>query len=150
MNCAFALYTMVWILIRFQKPGISSILKREIRSRYLEFLVLQACFSWPICYITKPAYRYFGSVQLFMGGTKMVDTTTNSWFFIILCSGIWIGCSRFRDRLMQKKMKQIWYWITRKSDTLLISEADERAADLNTFLTTSLNTELVVTILKGI
>jgi hypothetical protein len=51
---------------------------------------------------------------------------------------------------MQKKMIQIWYWITRKSDTLLISESDERAADLNTFLTTSLNTELVVTILKGI
>jgi hypothetical protein len=32
----------------------------------------------------------------------------------------------------------------------MISEAEERAADLNTFLTTSLNTELVVTILMGI
>lgn len=141
---------MVWILIRFQKPGISSTLKREIRSRYLEFLVLQACFSWPICYITKPSYRWFGSVQLFMGGTKMVDPSNDAWYFAILTSGILISMSRFRDRLMQKKLMQIWYWITRKSDTLLISESDERAADLNTFLTTSLNTELVVTILKGI
>jgi hypothetical protein len=85
-----------------------------------------------------------------MGGTKMVDITNDTWYFIILASGVLIALSRFRDRLMQKKMIQIWYWITRKSDTLLISESDERAADLNTFLTTSLNTELVVTILKGI
>jgi hypothetical protein len=85
-----------------------------------------------------------------MGGTKMVDLTNDTWYFIILASGVLIALSRFRDRLMQKKMVQIWYWITRKSDTLLISESDERAADLNTFLTTSLNTELVVTILKGI
>jgi len=80
----------------------------------------------------------------------MVDLTNDTWYFIILASGVLIALSRFRDRLMQKKMIQIWYWITRKSDTLLISESDERAADLNTFLTTSLNTELVVTILKGI
>jgi hypothetical protein len=85
-----------------------------------------------------------------MGGTKMVDINNDTWYFIILASGVLIALSRFRDRLMQKKMIQIWYWITRKSDTLLISESDERAADLNTFLTTSLNTELVVTILKGI
>jgi hypothetical protein len=85
-----------------------------------------------------------------MGGTKMVDINNDTWYFIILASGVMIALSRFRDRLMQKKMIQIWYWITRKSDTLLISESDERAADLNTFLTTSLNTELVVTILKGI
>ena len=85
-----------------------------------------------------------------MGGTKMVDLTNDTWYFIILASGVLIALSRFRDRLMKKKMIQIWYWITRKSDTLLISESDERAADLNTFLTTSLNTELVVTILKGI
>ena len=75
-----------------------------------------------------------------MGGTKMVDLTNDTWYFIILASGVLIALSRFRDRLMQKKMIQIWYWITRKSDTLLISESDERAADLNTFLTTSLNT----------
>ena len=85
-----------------------------------------------------------------MGGTKMVDLTNDTWYFIILASGVLIALSRFRDRIMKKKMIQIWYWITRKSDTLLISESDERAADLNTFLTTSLNTELVVTILKGI
>ena len=85
-----------------------------------------------------------------MGGTKMVDLANDTWYFIILASGVLIALSRFRDRLMQKKMIQIWYWITKKSDTLLISESDERAADLNTFLTTSLNTELVVTILKGI
>ena len=85
-----------------------------------------------------------------MGGTKMVDPSNDAWYFAILTSGILISMSRFRDRLMQKKLMQIWYWITRKSDTLLISESDVRAADLNTFLTTSLNTELVVTILKGI
>jgi len=85
-----------------------------------------------------------------MGGTFFVSTTINKYMFPIEASGIVIALSRFRDRLMQRKIKQIWYWITRKSDTILISESDERAADLNTFLTTSLNTELVVTILKGI
>jgi hypothetical protein len=51
---------------------------------------------------------------------------------------------------MQTKIKSIWHWLTCKTQTIMISEAEERAADLNTFLTTSLNTELVVTILMGI
>jgi len=85
-----------------------------------------------------------------MGGTIYVSWTYHTWYYFILGSGVLIALSRFRDRLLQRKIIQIWYWITKKSDTILISEADERAADLNTFLTTSLNTELVVAILKGI
>jgi len=85
-----------------------------------------------------------------MGGTHFVSLNIHPWYYAILSSGVLIALSRFRDRLMQRKIIQLWYWITKKSDTILISEADERAADLNTFLTTSLNTELVVAILKGI
>jgi len=85
-----------------------------------------------------------------MGGTIYVSAKYHTFYYVILGSGVLIAFSRFRDRLLQIKIIQIWYWITRKSDTILISESDERAADLNTFLTTSLNTELVVAILKGI
>ena len=85
-----------------------------------------------------------------MGGTIYVSAKYHTFYYAILGSGVLIAFSRFRDRLLQIKIIQIWYWITRKSDTILISESDERAADLNTFLTTSLNTELVVAILKGI
>ena len=33
----------------------------------------------------------------------MVDLTNDTWYFIILASGVLIALSRFRDRLMQKK-----------------------------------------------
>jgi len=51
---------------------MSGKLKREIRSRYVEYIVLYAVFNWPICLITKPSYRYIPSLSAFLAGTKYV------------------------------------------------------------------------------
>ena len=151
-NCTFVTYRMIWTTKRLKKPGMSGRLRREIRSRYIEYMVIVAVFSWPICYITKPSYRFYPSLNTFVGGTKYIDG--NNWFdygrALVLWSGLIIAGSRLRDRLLLEKIKNFWQRITcRVTDKEKVSQA-LKAANINTFLTTSLNTELVVTILKGI
>ena len=109
---------------------MSGSIKKEIRARYVEYVVLYAMFSWPICHLTKPSYRYIPTANAYLGGT------------------IFIAASRMRDRLLQQKTRNVFMRMTcRKHRT---NKIPINAATLNTFLTTSLNTELVVTILKGI
>ena len=121
-------------------------MKKEIRSRYLEYVVLYTVLSWPICYVTKPSYRYYNSINTFMGGTKYID----GWgYCLVLWSGLLISLTRLRDRLLVNRIKMIFSsTFTRKNSKEI--EEQFATASLNTFLATSLNTELVVTILKGI
>lgn len=156
-NCTLATYTVVWLTFRFKKPGMSGQLKREIRARYIEYVVLYAMFSWPICLVTKPSYRYFNTLNSYVGGTIWVGFSSSAdWLSmldaylqaIVLLSGFFIAFSRMRDRLLRQKLSNVIKRLTcRKSQTKKIAQNE---ATLNTFLTTSLNTELVVTILKGI
>ena len=71
-NCIFASYRMIWVTMRLKKPGVSGAIRREIRARYVEYMLIYTLFSWPICYVTKPSYRYIPSLNAFIGGTKMV------------------------------------------------------------------------------
>ena len=96
-NCALATQTVVWLTFRFKKPGMSGDLKKEIRARYIEYVVLYAIFSWPICYVTKPSYRFVSTLNSYIGGTIYVE----SWFGgLVLLSGFLIAASRMRDRLL--------------------------------------------------
>lgn len=107
--------------------------------------MLYTVLSWPICYVTKPSYRYYNSINTYMGGTKYIS----SWgYTIVLWSGFLISLSRLRDRLILTRLKQLLRIISFQ-DAKEIQEQNATAS-LNTFLATSLNTELVVTILKGI
>jgi hypothetical protein len=140
---------MIWVTVRLKRPGISGTIRREIRARYIEYMVIYAIFSWPICFLTKPSYRYIPSLNSFIGGTKFV-TGDEYGRCLVLMSGVLLAASRLRDRLTLQQLKNFGLWLTcRLPDRAKVDEA-MKAANLNTFLTTSLNTELVVTILKGI
>jgi hypothetical protein len=151
INCVFATYIVIWLTNRFKKPGMSGGLKREIRSRYVEYVVLYAVFNWPISAITKPSFRYLPSLGSYLGGTNYIGVQLDFISVvsvIILFSGILIAFQRLRDRLVAEKLKNLL-----TCNGILLNQKLEIAAkeaNLNTFLTTSLNTELVVTILKGI
>ena len=97
VNCIWSLLTMLWILIRFNKPGMSWRLKRSIRRRYLEYVLLYCIFSWPICLISLPYYEYNPITGVHIIGTNFVDTTYDA---IILLSGAIIAITRFRDRVL--------------------------------------------------
>jgi len=97
-NCIFACYRMIWVTIRLKKPGVSGKIRRELRARYVEYMVLYAIFSWPICYITKPSYRFIPSLNAFIGGTQFVSR--GEYIFTpVLLSGVLLSASRLRDRL---------------------------------------------------
>lgn len=68
-NCAGATYVIIWLVIRFKKPGMSGDIKREIRARYVEYVVLYAIFSWPVCLVTRPSFRYIGTLNSYIGST---------------------------------------------------------------------------------
>ena len=129
---------------------MSGQLKNEIRARYIEYVVLYAIFAWPICLATKPNYRYLAPFRSYVGGTVWIgaDDFINYFYALTLLSGALIALSRMRDRLLRQKLSNVFYRTTcqkHKKTSLTHNEAT-----LNTFLTTSLNTELVITILKGI
>jgi hypothetical protein len=73
INCSLATYTVLWLTFRFKKPGMSEGVKREIRARYIEYVVLYAVFSWPICMVTKPSYRFYETLNSYIGGTIYID-----------------------------------------------------------------------------
>jgi hypothetical protein len=141
VNCTMATYTVVWLTFRFRKPGMSGDIKNDIRQRYIEYVVLYAIFSWPICFVNIPYYRYIASVNSFIGGTRYIT----QWYRqVVLFSGTIIALSRLRDKYIWKKVQSMCCCGASKA------EEEEEEASLNTFLATSLNTELVLCILKGI
>jgi len=89
---------MIWITLRLKKPGVSGKIRREIRSRYIEYMMLYVSFSWPICYMTKPSYRFYASLNAFVGGTEWI-TGQRAIFVPVLLSGVILSLSRLRDRL---------------------------------------------------
>jgi len=122
-NCALATQTVVWLTFRFKKPGMSGTLKREIRARYIEYVVLYAMFSWPICLVTKPSYRYLETLNSYVGGTNWVGPATGDTAFeslatflnaIVLLSGFFIAMSRMRDRLLRQKLGNVLARLTGK------------------------------------
>lgn len=53
-NSIFGTFSVVWLTKRFKKPGMSGELKREIRSRYVVYIVLYVLFQWPVMHLTQP------------------------------------------------------------------------------------------------
>ena len=71
----------------------------------------------------------------------------------IVLFGFFVGISRMRDRIVFTKIKNICYSFTcRRHKRVGYVEFDKivEKSQMNTFLKTSLNTELVITILKGV
>ena len=67
--------------------------------------------------------------------------------------GLLIAISRIRDKIIRAKLTNIWYHLTCRRDKMIKFDKFEKLVEqsqMNTFLKTSLNTELVITILKGI
>lgn len=67
--------------------------------------------------------------------------------------GFIIAVFRIRDNVIKAKMQNVWYqWTCRRSKMLTFDQFDKlvEESNTNTFLKTTLNTELVITILKGI
>ena len=152
-NIFVASIVMVLVLIRFRKKGMNPSIKKQISQRYLEFVVLLAIFSWPICYLTKPSYRYDAEitpVPMYVGGTRYI----HHWYTYLICTfGLLVALSRMRDKLLRVKVYNLWMTLTcRQRKKVKFDEFEKlvQQTALNTFLKTSLNTELVITILKGI
>lgn len=76
------------------------------------------------------------------------------WYgFVITLFGFLISLSRLRDKIVRTKVWNIWYQITCRRSKMVKFDQFEKLVEqsqMNTFLKTSLNTELVITILKGI
>lgn len=64
-----------------------------------------ALFSWPICYFTKPSYRFDVDKNTYVGGTDFIDKWP-TWFITIM--GMVMGLSRMRDRLLRVKLYNMW------------------------------------------
>ena len=149
-NATFSILCMVFVIYRFRKHGISKSIKKSIQTRYMEFVITFALLEIWIVWATKPSFRFDDKEGRYVGNTKFVA----EWYFTpITFFGVIIALSRLRDRLLRYKVYHLWLSVTCQSHKKKhFSHLDTIAAKakLNAFLKTSLNTELVITILKGI
>jgi len=74
-------------------------------------MLIYTLFSWPICFVTKPSYRYIPSLNAFIGGTKMVYSNELG-FTLVLLSGLIMALSRLRDRITLQMLKNFGLWMT--------------------------------------
>ena len=118
----------------------------------MEFVLLLTFCAWWMNLVMKPSYRYEKDADppQFQGKTKYSD----HWYEIVtLLFGFLMALSRLRDQVLRTKLYNMFMWMTcRKNKAVQLDKFDKIVEQnaLNTFLTTSLNTELVITILKGI
>ena len=149
---AFAVFMMIIIMMRLNRKGMNKLIKKSIQRRYLEFVLLLTFCAWWMNLVMKPSYRYEKDADppQFQGKTKYSD----HWYEIVtLLFGFLMALSRLRDQVLRTKLYNMYMWMTcRKSKAVQLDKFDKIVEQnaLNTFLTTSLNTELVITILKGI
>ena len=149
-NMLLGIITMVFVLIRFRTKGMSENIKKQIKQRYLEFIIVYSLLEGPFIYYAKPAYEYADEYGVYVGSTRYIE---NAGGFFVTIFGFLIALSRMRDRIIRAKVRNIWYQVTcRRYKSIKFDEFETLVSEsqMNTFLKTSLNTELVITILKGI
>ena len=72
-------------------------------------MVLLAVFSWPICYLTKPSYRYDPDSKNYVGATRYIQ----AWYTWLVCLfGFLVAVSRMRDKLLRVKLYNTWMALT--------------------------------------
>jgi hypothetical protein len=146
-NIFFALIAMAFVYARLNKGGMSSELKSQISRRYLEFVIIFVILSWPINNLFRPEYKYNSSIRIYQAGTNYA-----TGYKTPICGfGIIMAISRLRDPLIRIKTMNIWMNITCRSQSIKEDINKElKKTNLNAFLRSTLNTELVISILKGI
>ena len=116
----------------------------------MEFIIVYSVLEGPFVLVSKPALEYDEETHLYSGETIYIE----KWYACIFTLlGLGIALSRMRDKIVFVKIKNIWYQFTcRRHKCVGFVEFDQlvEQSQMNTFLKTSLNTELVITILKGI
>ena len=107
----------------------------------------------PFIYYAKPHFVYKDYIENYsgyVGATNFIDTYYGT---CVTLFGFIIALSRMRDRVVLMKLKNMWYHATCRRSKMIKYDEFEKLVEknqMNTFLKTSLNTELVITILKGI
>lgn len=141
---------MTFVFIRFRTKGMSENIKKQIQKRYLEFIIVYSLLEGPFIFWSKPQFEYSPSNLVLVGSTRYIET----WYgFIVTLFGFFIALSRLRDKIVRTKVWNIWYQATCRRHKMVKFDQFEKLVEqsqMNTFLKTSLNTELVITILKGI
>lgn len=146
-NIAFAAIAMTFVYMRLNQGGMSSELKSQISRRYLEFVLIFVVLSLPINQLLKPEYKYNSDLGYYVAGTNYAI----KWRTPICGFGLVMAISRLRDPLIRIKTVNIWMRITCRSQRIKEDINKElRKTNLNAFLRSTLNTELVISILKGI
>ena len=147
INLVLTVIVMFVVAKRLSNPGMTSNLKNQIRSRYLEFVAIFILLSFPILYVTRPEYKYTIENSTITGGTNYV-----TGYMTIFCgAGVFMAITRLRDPLIARKCFNIWMQITCRKEKIDNDFGDTiKNTNLNAFLRSSLNTEIVISILMGI
>lgn len=148
-NLVFAPLVMTLVLYRLFKEstGTSTEVREQISKRYLEFVASFVFLSYPINLIQRPSYSYNQTSGNFTASTVAVK----GWAVSICSFGVIMALSRLRDPLIKTRLVEIWMtWTCRGERVRGQVDKESKKSNLNTNLQSSINTDLVISILKGI
>ena len=141
---------MIFVVITFRTKGMSKEIKKSIQKRYLEFIIVYILLEGPFIFYSKPQLYYDSETHVYSGETIYIS----QWYLcLVTLFGFFVAISRMRDKIIFTKVKNVWFTCTcRRHKRVGYVEFDKlvEKSQMNTFLKTSLNTELVITILKGV
>jgi hypothetical protein len=152
INIVISFIVLLLVYLRLKKGGTSMEIKKQISTRYVEFVLVFVLLSFPIVLLMKPSYTWLPDPTpyapgYFVGGTKLAKG-----LWIPVCGfGILMAVSRLRDQAIRKKFQEVLLYITcRRSKLKHMDWSDEQKLNINAILQSTLNTEVVISILKGI
>lgn len=154
-NSAYALGAICYVFYKFNRPGIAATTKTGLIRQYVLFVIVFSVLQIFILQNLKPSFKYYEydpnnptMPAMYMGGTKYLNSV---WKCSITSFGFLIALAKMQDPAVWDSMTGMLTCrnYRRKLNRDLKSK-DTEYLTLNTFLTTSLNTELVIAILQGI
>jgi hypothetical protein len=151
-NFGLSLAVLMFVFLRLGRGGISMETKKEIQTRYTEFVIVFILFMLPISVVTEPSYTWVqplgpGTPGYYEGGTEYAQG-----LWVPVCGlGIALAASRLRDPLIFKKCSEIYLYITCRRHKIKSDwQNSTEISSLNAVLQSTLNTEIIISILKGI
>jgi hypothetical protein len=103
-NMIVSFFVLLLVYLRLKKGGTSIEIKKQISTRYVEFVLVFVLLSFLIVSLMKPSYKWTQTPTpyapgYFIGGTKLAK----GWWIPVCGFGILMAVSRLRDQAISKK-----------------------------------------------
>jgi hypothetical protein len=136
------------VLYRLNNRGGTSVeIKRQVSKRYMEFVFIFIFLHFLCNQQQRPYFSFEPTAAWYEAGTIY----SRGWRIAISGVGVIMALSRLRDPLILAKFKEMFYIVSLQGQKARgLVEIEAKKSNLNSQFQSTLNTELIICVLKGI